>query len=102
MIFLNNKKGSARSKTSAKKIVFSERLTNAIKNKVRKHNMKHPTNMVHTNTAKAVVRRGMGAYLTSHRPGTTQQQWGLARLDAFFKKKIGKGNPKYTQDNDLL
>ena len=52
MIFLSNKKGVARSKTSAKKIVFSERLTNAIKNKVRKHNMKHPTNMVHTNTAK--------------------------------------------------
>ena len=99
---MSNKKGSARSKTSAKKIKFSDRLTNAIRNKVRQHNMKYPLNMVHINTAKAVVLRGMGAYNTSHRPGTTQQQWGLARLEAFFKKKIGRGNPKYTQDNDLL
>jgi hypothetical protein len=99
---VSNRKGSARSKASAKTIQFSDRLTNAIRNKVRQHNSKHPMNMVHINTAKAVVRRGMGAYSTSHRPGTTRQQWGLARLEAFFKKKIGKGNPKYTQDNDLL
>ena len=36
-----------------------------------------------------VMRRGMEAWNSSHRPGTTKQQWGYARLNAFLEK--GKG-----------
>ncbi len=55
-------------------------------------------------TAKAVVRRGFGAYSTSHRPGVSRQAWGLARLRAFsyLLKNDRPQNPKYITDNDLL
>lgn len=54
---------------------------------------------------KAVMRRGMGAFSTSHSPKVrSREQWGMARVNAFLRlKKSGKpDNPKYTQDNDLL
>lgn len=38
---------------------------------------------------KKVFDRGMGAYKTSHRPGTTPQQWAFARVNSFISK--GKG-----------
>ena len=55
-------------------------------------------------TAKAVVRRGFGAYSTSHRPGVSRQAWGLARLRAFsyLLKNDRPRYPKYKADNDLL
>ena len=54
--------------------------------------------------AKAVVRRGFGAYSTSHRPGVSRQAWGLARLKAFsyLLKNNRPKNSKYITDNDLL
>ena len=57
-----------------------------------------------TPTAKAVVRRGFGAYSTSHRPGVSRNAWGLARLKAFGYLLINDKpkNPKYVGDNDLL
>jgi len=55
-------------------------------------------------TAKAVVRRGFGAYSTSHRPGVSRNAWGLARLKAFGYLLMNDKpkNPKYLGDNDLL
>ena len=38
---------------------------------------------------KKVYDRGMAAYKTGHRPGTTSQQWALARVNSFITK--GKG-----------
>ena len=38
---------------------------------------------------KKVYDRGMGAWKTSHRPGTTPQQWAFARVNSFVTK--GKG-----------
>ena len=38
---------------------------------------------------KKVFNRGMAAYKTGHRPGTSQHQWAHARVNAFIKK--GKG-----------
>ena len=38
---------------------------------------------------KQVYNRGMAAYKTGHRPGTTAQQWALARVNSFITK--GKG-----------
>jgi len=36
-----------------------------------------------------VMRRGMDAWNSSHRPGVGQEQWGYARVNAFIDK--GKG-----------
>ena len=30
-----------------------------------------------------VYNRGMAAWRTGHRPGTTPQQWGMARVNSF-------------------
>tara|TARA_Y100001972_G_C7653451_1_gene328770 strand:+ start:155 stop:1258 length:1104 start_codon:yes stop_codon:yes gene_type:complete len=114
-----NVKGSAGSKSSAKKIVFSDKLNTSIKNKVKEYNKANPKKKITTPTAKAVVRRGMGAFSKSYRPKisggkpNSRQAWGLARLNAFMRKKSGsttangvvKSSPikkVYTQDDDLF
>ena len=38
---------------------------------------------------KKVYDRGMAAYKTGHRPGTSPQQWAMARVNSFITK--GKG-----------
>ena len=53
---VKNKKGSAKSKTSASKITFTETTNTKIKNLVKKYNSKN-TKKVTVPTAKAVVRR---------------------------------------------
>ena len=89
-----NKKGSAA--TASGNIEFSEKVTASIIKIIADSNVDLPT-------ARAVVRRGFGAYSTSHRAGVSRVAWGLARLKAFVRKSKGqKGNPRYVQDNDLL
>lgn len=36
-----------------------------------------------------VMRRGMAAWKSGHRPGATQQQWGYARVNSFLTKQEG-------------
>ena len=36
-----------------------------------------------------IMRRGMAAWKTGHRPGATQQQWGYARVSSFLTKGDG-------------
>ena len=36
-----------------------------------------------------VYNRGVAAWRTGHRPGTTPQQWGLARVNSFVTKSSG-------------
>jgi hypothetical protein len=38
---------------------------------------------------RAVMRRGMAAWKTGHRPGAGQEQWGYARVNAFLTKGEG-------------
>ena len=38
---------------------------------------------------KKVYDRGMAAWRTGHRPGTTPQQWGMARVNSFTTKSSG-------------
>lgn len=45
-----------------------------------------------------VYNRGMAAWNTSHRPGTTPQQWAMARVNSYITK--GKGT-YYGADKDL-
>ncbi len=114
-----NKPKSASTPSLAKKIEFNDSLIDAISNKVSKYNEKNSTKKITLATAKAVVRRGMGAYSTSHRPTisggapNSRQAWGLARLNAFMRKKSGSSTANgvvfsaptkksYIQDDDLL
>ena len=48
-------------------------------------------------TLKKVYDRGVAAWKGGHRPGTTPQQWGHARVNAFIVKKK-KGNLNHDQD----
>lgn len=38
---------------------------------------------------RAVMRRGLAAWKTGHRPGAVQQQWGYARVNSFLTKQPG-------------
>jgi hypothetical protein len=105
-----NKEGSAKNIASAKKIKFSDDVLEKIQNSVDKHNKKHPNKKITIESAKAVVRRGMGAYSQTYRPTisggkpNSRVAWGLARLNAFLYKIVnGKSKSgKYSQDNDLI
>jgi|TARA_B110000908_G_C9862569_1_gene274764 hypothetical protein len=48
-------------------------------------------------TLRKVYNRGMAAWKTGHRPGTTPQQWGYARVNAFIVKKK-KGGLNHDKD----
>ena len=48
-------------------------------------------------TLKKVYNRGVAAWKTGHRPGTTPQQWGYARVNAFIVKKK-KGGLNHDKD----
>ena len=101
-----NPKGSASGKAGG--IKFSEGTEKAIKNRIKEHNEEvegmASWRRLKASSAKAVVRRGFGAFSTSHRPGVSRQAWGLARLKAFsyLLKNDRPKNPNYKSDNDLL
>ena len=105
-----NKAGSSKDTESAKQIKFNEKTLNSIQNKVDEHNKQYPNKKITLESAKAVVRRGMGAYSQTYRPTisggkpNSRVAWGLARLNAFIYKIInGKSKSgKYSQDNDLI
>ena len=52
---------------------------------------------ISVDTLKKVYNRGMAAWKTGHRPGTTPQQWGHARVNAFIVKKK-KGGLNHDKD----
>ena len=103
-----NKPGSASSKKTASKIELNEIILKTLSEKAKTYNEKH-SSKVSTSTLKAVMRRGMGAYSTSHRPTisggapNSRQAWGFARVNKFLLKKGGtKVKAAYVQDDDLL
>jgi predicted ABC-type ATPase len=105
-----NKPRSSKDSSSAESIKFDKKTLTSIENKLKEHNESHLDVKVNLATAKAVVRRGMGAYSKSHRPTisggkpNSRVAWGLARLNAFLYKAVhGESKSgKYSQDNDLL
>ena len=52
---------------------------------------------ISADTLRKVYRRGVAAWKTGHRPGTTPQQWGMARVNAFIVKKK-KGGLNHDKD----
>jgi hypothetical protein len=105
-----NEKGSASTSSKASDIKFDDKTILSIQRLIDEHNDKHPSKKITLSVAKAVVRRGMGAYSSSHRPTisggkpNSRTAWGLARLKAFiYKAQTGKSKSgKYSQDNDLF
>ena len=114
-----NRQGSSASSKEASSISFSNSLTKSIENKVSDYNSNNPRKKISIPTAKAVVRRGLGAYSSSHRPTisggapNSRSAWGLARLSAFMRKKSGSQDANgsvskrlirktYVQDDDLM
>lgn len=53
---------------------------------------------VSLSTLRTVYKRGVAAWRTGHRPGTTPQQWGMARVNSYVTK--GKGT-YHGADKDL-
>jgi len=82
-----NKPGSAGEK-SDNAISFSNKVVEALKNKVREHNSKH-SRKVTLSQLKKVYRRGAGAFSSSHRPGMTRGQWAMARVNMFLRMVAG-------------
>lgn len=115
----SNQKGSSASEKDAKSISFSATLIKSIENKLKDYNAKNPKLKISLAVAKAVVRRGLGAYSSSHRPTisggapNSRTAWGLARLSAFMRKKSKSQDANgsvskrlirksYVQDDDLM
>ena len=70
---------------------LTEKSMEALKKKAAKSGLSY-------GTLKKVYDRGVAAWRTGHRPGTTPQQWGYARVNAFItKRKAGNLN----HDKDL-
>jgi len=116
---VTNRKGSSASEKDATSISFSATLIKSIENKLEDYNAKNPKLKISLATAKAVVRRGLGAYSSSHRPTisggapNSRTAWGLARLSAFMRKKSKSQDANgsvskrlirksYVQDDDLM
>ena len=64
-----------------KEAVISEKIEGLV-NKAEKSGMPY-------SILKKVYDRGMAAYKTGHRPGTTAQQWAFARVNSFVTKSSG-------------
>jgi len=100
-----SKKNAPGSAEGGKKIEFSAKVEQSLRNKVEEHNKNASAGRKATlPMLKAVYRRGSGAFSSSHRPGKTRDQWAMARVNAFLKLlRSGRpSNPNYKQDNDLL
>jgi hypothetical protein len=61
---------------------LEEKQIEGLKNKADKSGMPY-------GILKKVYDRGMAAWRTGHRPGTTPQQWGMARVNSFVTKSKG-------------
>ena len=107
-----NKPESSASLRSASTIKLSPENISTLNKKVLEFKSKYVNRnkKMTLNAVKAVMRRGMGAYSSTHRPTisggkpNSRVAWGLARVNAFLykaEKGIPK-NPKYVQDDDLL
>lgn len=44
---------------------------------------------ISVDTLRKVYNRGVAAWKTGHRPGTTPEQWGHARVNSFITKSSG-------------
>ena len=105
-----NKEGSASSDKSAKNISLSVDILVALTKKLKEFKKENPnSDNITLNDLKAVYRRGLGAYSSTHRPTitggvpNTRNAWAMARVNKFLLKAGGtKVKKAYVQDDDLI
>ena len=73
------------------------RMLEIVESAVRSFAEKSKKSGVPESILRQVYRRGVAAWRTGHRPGTTPQQWGHARVNSF----ITGGKTRTTADADL-
>jgi hypothetical protein len=76
---------------NTEEVEITEAAENSLTAKAKKFN-------VPLGTLKTVYKRGVAAWNSGHRPGTTAQQWGHARVNSYLRK--GKGT-YHGADKDL-
>ena len=85
----------------AEDIDISDQTETALENKVEEHNADAPeSKQVTLSMLKKVYRRGAGAWFSSN-AGATQQQWALARVNAFLEDLMADRQLNSGNDNDL-
>jgi hypothetical protein len=104
-----NRKGSASSEKSAKSIKLSVDISASLSKKLKEFKDNHKNDKITLNDLKAVYRRGLGAYSSTHRPTisggkpNTRNAWAMARVNAFLRKAGGgEAKKSYVQDDDLM
>ena len=94
-ILIHNPNGKTSTKQHlVKKIDFKDEISEAADSALAK---KASASGVSIGTLRQVYKRGVAAWRTGHRPGTTPQQWGMARVNSY----ITKGKTYHTADKDL-
>ena len=81
---------SARTRDTARKNTMTEEGDSSFAAKAAKSG-------ISASTLRKVYNRGVAAWKTGHRPGTTPSQWGHARVNAFIAKKK-KGGLNHDKD----
>lgn len=76
------KEESLQEKSTARGPIDSEKIEKALQKKSEETG-------ISIGILRAVMRRGMGAWKSGHRPGATQEQWGYARVNSFVTKSAG-------------
>lgn len=76
--------------SDGKKKIDSEKIEKALKNKEKETG-------IPIEALRLIMRRGMAAWRSSHRPGVGQEQWGYARINSFATG----GKTRFTADKDL-
>ena len=82
-----SKKNSKGSASGTRKIVFSKKVEDSLKEKVKNHNEKITAagKKATLSALKAAYRRGAGAFSSSHRPDQNRNSWAMARVNSFLK-----------------
>jgi len=81
-----------KNQSTSEEVEISEKSMSALQSKAEKSGYSY-------GTLKKVYDRGVAAWRTGHRPGTTPEQWGYARVNAFIAKQ--KSGRKLDHDTDL-
>ena len=75
---------------------LSKKTRETLKKKAEKANMP-------TGALTSVYRKGLAAWLTGHRPGTSQHQWAMARVNSFISggktRSVDKAEWKKVQNH---
>ena len=83
-------------KSKSKSKSLSKKTRETLKKKAEKANMP-------TGALTSVYRKGLAAWLTGHRPGTSQHQWAMARVNSFISggktRSVDKAEWKKVQNH---